>query len=113
MKSKTCTKHVKVHGNFHLPSCTSHVKVHGNFHVPCNETYGKVHGNFHVPCHMFACEVHGNFHVPFSETFDKVHGNRVSFLGSGDDVFSDGLPLSTSCFPHITSFQRSTNVLVE
>lgn len=36
-------------------------------------------------------------------------------LGSGDAVFSDGLPLctGTSCFPHISSLQRSTNALAE
>jgi len=39
----------------------------------------------------------------------------LSFLGSGDDVSSDGLRLcaGTSCFPYITSLKRSTNALAE
>ena len=39
MKSKTCTKHVKVHENVHVPGKQKCGKVQGNFHVPLSIVY--------------------------------------------------------------------------
>ena len=66
MKSKTYTLHVKVHGNFYVPSCTTYVQVHGNFHVPSCTTRVKV--PLHLPCPLLCLYLWPSSVVEYEKT---------------------------------------------